>query len=84
MEGCPYCVDMKQMLKEENIEFVDLDIQENSEEYSMFVKIVENDYVPAFMIVDTEGSPTKFMAPDRDFEDIEDAVVKIKSNLNYL
>ena len=81
MEGCPFCVDMKSKLDDAKIEFVDLDINENSDEYDMFKKIVDNDYVPAFMIIDTEGSPTKFMAPDRDFEDIDDAVDKIKSIL---
>ena len=81
MEGCPFCVDMKSKLADAKIEFVDLDINENSDEYEMFKKIVDNDYVPAFMIIDTEGTPTTFMAPDRDFEDIDDAVNKIKSNL---
>lgn len=83
MEGCPYCHELKGMLKESNIEFTDLDINEYAEEYDMFTKIVDNDLVPAFMVVDENGGATKFMAPDRDYEDLNEAVEKIKSILNY-
>ncbi len=81
MEGCPYCYDFKNMLKESNIEFTDLDINEYNEEYDMFMKIVENDLVPSFMIVNTEGSPTTFMAPDRDYQDLTEAINLIKLTL---
>ena len=81
MEGCPYCYDFKNMLKESNIEFTDLDINEYNEEYDMFMKIVENDLVPSFMIVNTEGGPTTFMAPDRDYQDLTEAINLIKLTL---
>lgn len=81
MEGCPYCLDMKNMLKEEEIEFIDLDINENQEEYDMFTQIVNNDYVPAFMIVNEDGGVSHFMAPDRDYEDLNEAITKIKTIL---
>lgn len=82
MEGCPYCHDFKEMLNKEQIEFTDLDINEHSDEYDMFSNIVDNDLVPAFMILDTEGSPTTFMAPDRDYEELDEALEKIKGILN--
>jgi glutaredoxin len=81
MEGCPYCYDFKNMLKEEKIEFLDLDINKNEEEYSMFTQIVENDLVPAFMIVDDQNNNTVFMAPDRDFQDLDEAINLIKHTL---
>lgn len=82
MEGCPYCHDFKDMISKENIEFTDLDINQHSDEYDMFTKIVENDLVPAFMILDDEGGPTTFMAPDRDYEELDVALEKIKQILN--
>lgn len=82
MEGCPYCHDFKDMITKENIEFTDLDINEHSDEYDMFTKIVENDLVPAFMILDDQGGPTTFMAPDRDYEELDEAIEKIKQILN--
>lgn len=80
MDSCPYCYDFKKMLEENEIDFIEVDIDENEEEYEMFVKITENEYVPAIMIVDEKGS-SEFMAPDRDFENLEEALEKIKIEL---
>ena len=84
MEGCPYCVDLKNMLNESNIEYYERDIYENEEEYNMFVKITENEYVPAFMLIespDSEKTTTDLFAPDRDFQDINEGFDIIKSFL---
>jgi glutaredoxin len=53
MKGCPYCEQMKEQLKESNLEFVERDIDEHEEEYDLFVEVTENDYVPAFMIIES-------------------------------
>ena len=82
MEGCPYCHDFKEMLSKEEIEFTDLDINDHPDEYDMFTKIVDNDLVPAFMVVNTEGGKTTFMAPDRDYEELDEALEKIKEIIN--
>ena len=81
MEGCPFCHEFKEKLNEEHIEFVDMDINENPTEYDMFMKITENDLVPAFMIVDDQGGPSTFMAPDRDYQELDEAISKIKKIL---
>lgn len=74
MEGCPYCYDFKKMLNDNDVEFTELDINENKEEYDMFVQITGNDFVPAFMIVDPDGKEAEFFAPDRDYEDLDQAM----------
>jgi glutaredoxin len=83
MKGCPYCEQMKEQLKESNLEFVERDINEHEEEYDLFVEVTENDYVPAFMIIESpEHEPkTHLFAPDRDFESIEDGVGIIREHL---
>jgi len=50
MDGCPFCVDMKQMLIDEGIDFVDRDIDEHEEEYDLFVEITQNEYVPGIYV----------------------------------
>lgn len=83
MEGCPFCVTMKEQLESENIPFIVRDIDEEEEEYDMFVKAVGgNDYVPAFMIIETDGTKhkTEFFAPDRDYNEISDGVKIIKES----
>jgi glutaredoxin len=82
MKSCPFCVELKEMLDKSNIQFVDRDIDEYEEEYNMFVNITENDYVPAFVLIEdpeTEEPLTELFAPDRDFDDINEGFEIIKS-----
>jgi glutaredoxin len=84
MKGCPHCSDFKDMLQENDILFYDHDIDEYKEEYDMFVEITENEFVPAFMIIEvTEEGPatTKCFAPDRNFETIQEALEIAKKEL---
>jgi len=46
----------------------------------MFVEITENEYVPAFMLIENpETEPiSELYAPERDYDDLEDGVGIIK------
>lgn len=84
MQGCPHCVDFKEMLQKEGIEFVDRDIQENEEEYQVFVEVTQNDYVPSLLIIEEEeGENYKsfLYAPDRDYNELSEAVEIIKKHI---
>lgn len=83
MDGCPYCVQMKDQLTESGIHFVERDIDEHKDEYDMFVEITDNDFVPAFMIVespDTDDHKSYLYAPERDYNEIEEGVAIIKEH----
>jgi glutaredoxin len=85
MKSCPFCVELKEMLDRDNVHYIDRDIDEYSEEYEMFVKITENEYVPAFMLIESPKSEepiSELFAPDRDFEDINEGFEIIKSFIN--
>jgi len=74
---------MKEQLIEQKIDFVERDIDEQEEEYELFVKAVDgNEFVPAFMIIETNGDKhnTKFFAPERDYNEITDGVKIIKEH----
>jgi hypothetical protein len=74
---------MKTQLKESNIPFEVRDIHEHKDEYDMFVEITENDFVPAFMIVEsplTDDHKSYLYAPDRDYDEIEEGVAIIKEH----
>jgi glutaredoxin len=83
MQGCPHCVDFKEMLQKEGIEFVDRDIEENDEEYQVFVEVTKNDYVPALLIIEEgDDSYKSFLyAPERDYNELTEAVDIIKKHL---
>ncbi len=83
MEGCQFCVQMKDKLKESNIDFIERDIFEHNDEYEMFVEVTQNDFVPAFMIIenpDKDNEKSHLFAPDRDYEDIDGGVSIIKEH----
>jgi glutaredoxin len=81
MKGCPFCVDLKEMLEKDGISFFDRDIHEHSEEYALFVEVTGNDFVPSFMLIENpELDPkTELYAPDRDFQNINEGFDIIKS-----
>ena len=68
------------MLVNEGIDFVDRDIDEYEEEYNMFVEITENEYVPAFMLIENPQTEpiSELFAPERDYNELEDGVTIIK------
>jgi hypothetical protein len=74
---------MKDKLKESNIDFIERDIFEHNDEYEMFVEVTQNDFVPAFMIIenpDKDNEKSHLFAPDRDYEDIDGGVSIIKEH----
>ena len=84
MEGCPWCEKMKEALNEGKIEYRERDIDVYKKEYDMFVEATGNEYVPAFMLMKLEGETIKdvrLLAPDRDYDDIPEAIEKIKKYL---
>jgi glutaredoxin len=87
MKGCPWCLEMKNTLKESKIKFIERDIDKHKSEYDLFVEATGNDYVPALMLLtlnEGDAQDVKLMAPDRDYEDISEAVDKVKEYLNLL
>jgi glutaredoxin len=80
MKQCPFCHMLKEMLDKEGVGYVDRDIHEYEEEYNLFVEVTENEFVPAFMLIESpEDNPTtRLFAPDRDFNDIEEGAKIIK------
>ncbi len=81
MNGCPYCVEFKEQLKENEFDFIEMDIDENPDEYQMFSTITENDFVPAFMILDKESNKAEYFAPERDYNEISEAINIVKEKI---
>ena len=75
MKGCPHCENLKNKLNENNIDYIDIDVDENEELYDLFSKKVDNQYLPAILI-----GKTAFV-PDRSFQTIDEAVELVKKHL---
>jgi glutaredoxin len=82
MKGCPFCIDFKEMLVKENIEFFDRDIDDYKDEYDLFVEITENDMIPSLLIIegDTESHESFLYAPDRNYNELTEALDIIKGH----
>ena len=81
MKGCPHCDNLKTQLKESNITFKEIDVDEKPENellYESFSKKVESEYLPAIVI------GKKAFLPERSFKKIDDAVVMVKEYLQVL
>jgi glutaredoxin len=84
MKGCPWCQMMKDELKEARVKYIERDIDDHKDEYDILVEATSNDYLPALMLITInkgESSDVKLLVPDRDFQEISEAVEKVK---NYL
>ena len=83
MKGCPFCIDFKEMLVNENIEFFDRDIDEYKSEYDLFVEVTDNDMIPALLIIEGDGNNHKsfLYAPERNYNELSEAVTIIQGHI---
>jgi glutaredoxin len=86
MKGCPFCVQFKDMLKENNIDFYDRDIQEYSEEYKLYCEITNSDLIPSLMIIesDDENDNSFLYVPEQHYNELSEAVDIIKEHRSKL
>jgi glutaredoxin len=86
MKGCPHCVEFKEILTKEGIEFFDRDIDEYKEEYDLYSEITDNDMIPALLIIegDEENHKSFLYAPDRDYNELNEALNIIKRHKELL
>lgn len=86
MKGCPFCDMIKEEFERNNIDFVNRDIEEYEDEYDVFCETTGSDYVPALMLMSIDenqnANNVKLLAPEKDFEDIYEAVDMVKKYLS--
>lgn len=82
MDGCPHCKNMKDMLEQEGIEYHERNIKDYESEYKQFVEATNNDFLPAFTLLEMkEGDEPdiEFLTPDESFDDLNEAIEKVKN-----
>lgn len=82
MKGCPFCVDFKEILVKEQIDFFDRDIDEHEDEYNIFTEITGNDMIPALLIIEGNGKEHKsfLYAPEKNYNELTEALQIIKEH----
>ena len=86
MKGCPFCVEFKEMLTTEGIEFFDRDIDDYKDEYDIFVEVTDNDMIPAMLIIegDDDKHESFLYAPERNYNELVEAVSIIQGHRQKL
>ena len=74
MKGCPFCDTMKTHLKENNIPYIEIDVQDskNSKEVDRLMEITKTDSVPIAIV------NKKILVPTVSFKTIEEGIELIK------
>ena len=77
---CPYCTDLKNILTEEGIEFIDVDVNldENQEEYNQIHEITKSDEVPIVKV------GKQLLVPNVSFSSIREASLLVIKFLNEM
>lgn len=77
MSDCPYCMDLKEKLEKENIEYrnVDIDLPENQEEFNQILEVSKAEEVPILRI------EKQLFVPNVSFKSINEAVELTKKFL---
>jgi glutaredoxin len=81
MDGCPHCVNFKNMLNENKIVYDERNIRDHEKEYKQFVEATGNEFLPAFTLVEmfkNEEPKISLNAPDDSFKTIEEALKLVK------
>jgi glutaredoxin len=86
MKGCPFCVQFKNMLSENGIEFYDRDIHEFQDEYQLFVEITGSELIPSLMVIEGNGEDyeSSLYVPERDYNELTEALDIVKKKLNII
>jgi len=77
MKGCPFCDIMKTYLKDNNIPYIEIDVQDskNSKEVDKLMGITKSDSVPIAIV------NKKILVPTVSFKTIEEGIELIKKLL---
>lgn len=81
MTGCGYCDSFKEILKTENINFIDLDTELYPDIWKTVVKETNQDLVPTIFFKDNDDGDGVIYTPHVDYEDLDGLLNLIKKTI---
>ena len=81
LNGCSHCVELKNILKENKIEFNEFEISQNKEVFDEIVKLTGHNSLPTTFLQDPETNSGPVFVPGRDYKTKEELVEKIQNLL---
>tara|TARA_R110002012_G_scaffold212790_1_gene383861 strand:- start:137 stop:412 length:276 start_codon:yes stop_codon:yes gene_type:complete len=80
-DSCPYCTELKGLLDNNGIPYRVKDIDKHEKEWDTISKHSGVDYVPTVLLLDKGNGVGNVLAPDRDFDEIEECLQLILTHL---
>jgi glutaredoxin len=77
-EGCPWCSKIKEELTKSGIRYLVRDIERYEKEWKRISEEAKTEYIPTVCIVDHTEKTKTYLVPDTDFEEIDEAIEKVK------
>ena len=81
LNGCAYCIALKDELKKNNILYSEYEVNENKETYDQILAVTKEDALPTIYMQNPDTGMGPIFVPGRDFESPEEALLKIKKYL---
>jgi|TARA_R100000900_G_scaffold127004_1_gene101701 glutaredoxin 3 len=80
-DSCPYCTELKGLLDTNGIPYRVKDIDKHEKEWDSISKHSGVDYVPTVLLLDKGNGVGNVLAPDRDFDELEECLQLIQTHL---
>ena len=80
-EGCSHCAELKNLLEQQGIPYMVTDIDNKKEDWQIISESTGNEYVPQVLIVDPSDESARILAPDRDFDEVNECIQHIMTEL---
>jgi len=81
-DNCPYCSELKGLLDTNAIPYTIKDIDKNEKEWEDISKHSGVEYVPTVLVTDKDKGVGNILAPDRDFDELDECIQLIQTHLN--
>jgi len=79
--NCPYCTELKGLLDNNTIPYRVKDIDKHKKEWESISKHSGVEYVPTVLLMDKDNGVGNVLAPDRDFDELDECVQLIQTHL---
>lgn len=81
LNGCSHCVELKKLLKENNIDFKEFEIGEHKEIFEEVVRLTGHNSLPTTYLQNSETGSGPIFVPGRDYKSKEELLEKIQKFL---
>jgi len=78
LDGCIHCVELKKELNNLNIEYKEIEVGENKEIWDKVVEQTGHNSLPSVYIRLNGGDEGPIFVPERDYQDRDELIKKIK------